>query len=368
MVDFPIQDDLELLRLFLSDMSQQSALWQPTSYWQGHCERIGKELAVRGLKDFRQNWNLMRGVDLGFKYTGLDSLNLRPSRISRLFTGVPPVRELLNQYENHLSKVRETWDRTLHQHLQREAAMLFALLSRGETSSEILRRVSDSGVGLPDSYDFDGHRHTSNLLHHICLFALTLQAEGATDCSRVIEIGGGYGALPELWRKLGRGMPDGYFVEIDIPPLVYVTTQYLRAIFPGDVIDYREIRQAKRLTASDINGKIVVIPPWLVPTLDLEFDLLWNSISFQEMEHEVVENYLDHLAKGTRSIFINTRTQGHRKGLGGQRDPITFRWLGDRLAARGYEARHFDEGSVEWAAFRAVLPHHSAGLFTKDER
>ena len=92
----------------------------------------------------------------------------------------------------------------------------------------------------------------------------------------MLEIGGGYGALCEVVQQVRPG-PGGYFVEVDIPPMSYISTQYLKALFPGRVVDYRDALEMTTITSSDLNGKILVIPPWLLERLDIELDLFWNS-------------------------------------------------------------------------------------------
>lgn len=357
-----IANDPELLELFLRDMERQSDLWKPTNYWKGQCRRMQQQLSVAGLAGFRTNWQLMRGIDLGPKQAGMNRrAPWRSPLTGWLARRLPPT----SRYEREIEDVIAAADAANMAHIDVEIALLYQLLRQSTCAATILSKVEDSGIGNPNLYAFDGRRYSSNLLHHVALLALMFRLSGTTTgCRRVVEIGGGYGALPEILVKLQADALD-YFVAIDIPPLVYVTTQYLKAVFPGRVVDYREVRSAGAISPADIRGKILVIPPWTVPALRLEYDLFWNSASFQEMEDEVVDNYLEHIGGASRSIFINTLTAGHRQGLGGQLHPISFDKLAREIRAKGFADSPMPADGIERSVCCAVLPRHTAALFTR---
>jgi len=356
-----INNDPELLEIFIQDMSRQSDVWKPTNYWKGYCKRIKQELDRVGLGEFRRNWNLIKG------YTNIPTPkrtvlgNSKKSKLLNLITYIPPFNVIRNRYDNYIDSLISK----LNFNFQKENALISHLLNEGEYSNSILSKVEDSCVGNPISYEFNGRKYSSNILNQICLLSLLFHFVGSSKSfKKIIEIGGGYGALPEILFKYSNGEIE-YFVEVDIPPLVYITTQYLKAVFPDKVIDYREVRNMKTITQSDINGKILVIPPWLLPSLNVDFDLFWNSASFQEMEHNVVDNYLDFICKKANNIFINTLTEGHKKGVGGQLEPITFQWICSRIVSTGYNQLQFNRECVEKSAFQIELPKYSIGFFTK---
>ena len=355
-----IEDDPELLAMFIKDMGVQSDLWKPTAYWTSQCKRMQAQLERTGLSGFRTNWSLMRGVDLGPKQAGVVRRPIFDNRIAAALARRLPI---FGRYERHIDSLVESFNSTNTANISREVSLLYQLLQFGECSSALAAQVEDSCIGNPNVYEFDGKKYSSNMLVHICLVSLLFRSAG-DQINRVMEIGGGYGVLAEIMQKRRFGT-NGYFVEVDIPPLVYVSTQYLKAVFPGRVVDYREARSKATLSRSDIEGKILVIPPCLVPALDLEFDLFWNSASFQEMEGEVVDNYLEYVSRTSSTVFINTLTHGHRKGLGGQREPIAFDQLARKICAKGYQQRQLVDDCAEMAAFRSVLPRHSIGVFAR---
>ena len=61
---------------------------------------------------------------------------------------------------------------------------------------------------------------------------------------------------------------------VDIPPVLYIATEYLRSIFPDRIIDYSQAIEMGNIDEKDIKGKILVIPPWLLEKIDMKFDCL----------------------------------------------------------------------------------------------
>ena len=96
----------------------------------------------------------------------------------------------------------------------------------------------------------------------------------------LFEIGGGFGANIHL---LLSNFPNiRQVVLLDIPPTLYVATQYLRQFYP--VRDYRD---AQRSITGD---GIITIAPWQIGNVP-PVDLFWNAHSMVEMPHEVAAGY-----------------------------------------------------------------------------
>jgi len=59
-------------------------------------------------------------------------------------------------------------------------------------------------------------------------------------------------------------------------------------------------------------GKIFIFGNWKLPELmNLNYDLFWNSASFQEMEPDVVLNYLKYVNQQTnRYVFLHELMEG----------------------------------------------------------
>jgi len=101
----------------------------------------------------------------------------------------------------------------------------------------------------------------------------------------------------------------------------YVCEQYLSAIFPDSVISYRETKDMNQIPKT--SGKIFIFGNWKINEIEnLNYDIFWNSASFQEMEPNVVSNYLNFVNKQTEKFaFLMERMIGkevtNSKGGGG---------------------------------------------------
>jgi hypothetical protein len=140
---------------------------------------------------------------------------------------------------------------------------------------------------------------------------------------------------------LAKLRPAATILCFDIMPQAYVANQYLKTVLPDRVIS---IEQGIDLKLADgdiapIQGKILVLPAWKMPEYqNVTIDLFWNAASFQEMEPDVVRNYLA-LVKcmGPRWISIMAMPGGNywgewKPGRGGTRQPVVSSIYFDALA------------------------------------
>ncbi|MCX6227018.1 MAG: putative sugar O-methyltransferase, partial [Bacteroidia bacterium] len=106
-------------------------------------------------------------------------------------------------------------------------------------------------------------------------------------------IGGGFGInihlLIENYPKIRK------VIYLDIPPNLYVGTQYLKAFYGEAVYDYRMLRKLQEIKFSDTDDlEIFCITPWQIERLQSQVDIFMNSHSFVEMPKEIVSNYARH--------------------------------------------------------------------------
>jgi hypothetical protein len=103
----------------------------------------------------------------------------------------------------------------------------------------------------------------------------------------VLEIGGGYGVLGEILMSRD---PEARYVGLDIPPLLTVASYYLTELFGDDRVMVFDDAVADEGPVEP--ARSAVLPNWRIEDLSGEFDLFVNAYSFQEMEPEVVANYI----------------------------------------------------------------------------
>ncbi len=356
-----IQNDNELMELLVQDMKGQDAIWKPSSYWLEYCDRILHHLRKEGLDSFRSDWNLVKGYGY-FPIMEPLKTEEKPRAVSRFpwpFTHKGNSSDL-DAFQNLQKRYERQYDAAITCHL----SLLYHWLSQGEYAGELLRSVVESDVGDPKVYKIDGRNFSPNFLRRINTAAIYLQNFRNKNYSHIIEIGGGYGVAPEIFGNW-KPVEDGFFVSIDIPPIIYIQTQYLKSIFPGKIIDYRDVRELDRISEKDVKGKFVLLPPWSLPRLDVDFDCLYNSASFQEMEVDIVTNYLNLVLPRCRSAFITSLIAGHRPGFRGQETQITYDWICEQICDRGFERLARDGKTTEEACFAADMPNYDFAAFSR---
>ncbi len=86
--------------------------------------------------------------------------------------------------------------------------------------------------------------------------------------------------------------------------------QYLKKLFGNSVISYRTTRKLNKVLEGE--GKIFIFGTSKISELsNLKYDLFWNAVSFQEMEPNIVENYLKHVNSQTQKyVFLQEKKEG----------------------------------------------------------
>ena len=154
------------------------------------------------------------------------------------------------------------------------------------------------------------------------------------------ELGPGLGRNIEVLAPLYK---NATFLLFDIPPQQYVAHQYLSRVFPDRFIKYNEsitIEPSSTTIPKSLQGKIVLLPTWKMPKWEkIKIDIFWNSASFQEMEPDVVKNYLRHVISMDPSyIYINAKPGGNywgewQPGRGGTKEPVHKKYYFETLSS-----------------------------------
>lgn len=178
-------------------------------------------------------------------------------------------------------------------------------------------------------------RHGRPYLNYLlCLAALSRHV---TEPPRsFLELGGGFGVLGEI--VMARD-PHARYVNLDIPPLLTVGTYYLTELFGCErVLGPDDVAQTGELQVPQSG----CLPNWRLPDLTGHYDVFVNSYSFQEMEPDVVEHYVDRVCEiGPRyAVSLNSikgkpmKSDAHEIGVV---EPVTSGRIVEMFEARGYE-------------------------------
>lgn len=279
-----LKDDFALLDLMLDDSRAQPPLYQAGPYWAATARRAAKEIKRTGIGGFRGSGSL---IGMSFADNLVidvrDSFNQSlPRRLARWATKTYP-----------LSKVFDAQRGLTESYANASRGYLEELLNLRERPKVILGKyklpfsllggcLAKARIGARDCA-----LHYLNLLEQHDNVSSRVQFGAARS---IFEIGGGFGANVHL---LLENYPNiRKVLYLDIPPNLYVGTQYLKAFYGPAVSDYRALAGAGALRFSaDDSLEIFCIAPWQIEKFESPVDVLMNSHSFVEMPRGVVENY-----------------------------------------------------------------------------
>jgi putative sugar O-methyltransferase len=288
-----MQDEIELLRSMMGDQDRQSSIYQPGPYWRGYQQRTARAIERHGLSDFRARADIGKGyadtLTTSPDEQWLDQSSMR-YKIKQALMTAPALRTLFGEYRTLVGHHITTMQRYAGLYYQHRFGNWFEAAARQYDLPPSLhagcrRHVTLGGEAIAQTYvDFLMRFH--NFGQHL-------------DFSEVrvaFEIGGGFGAWPHLLLSMYPNVRK--IVYLDIPPMIYVGTQYLKHFFGDAVIDYRQTKDLEKISFRDDDSReILCLCSWQIEKLDIKADLFWNTASFSEMTPDIVGNYATHVAR-----------------------------------------------------------------------
>ena len=290
-----MDDDVSLLDIMQADARDQSALYQPGEYWSRYLNRVDRGIRLRGISGFRSD------TAIGRDYAGAPALdplalvdpNKLTTRLARWFMASPLIKSTIT--DRYLALVRKHFDQM---HLYRS---YYYEHEHADWLSELQKEY-----GLPqtmvggaiDGITIRGVSISWFYIHHLARIRNFSTVVDFSKAGSAFEIGGGMAATAHLLLSMFPNITK--YLYVDIPPMLYVGTQYLKHFFGDSVIDYRETRSADVIRfSSDDRREIICICPWQIERVEARLDLFWNSASFQEIALRAVQNYAAHVARLT---------------------------------------------------------------------
>jgi putative sugar O-methyltransferase len=305
-----LKDDLSLLDLMTEDTESASDLYKPTNYWANYGKKLLPQLRSLGLRDFRRN----KRMSILSRFGATDLLPISEARISlwKSISIPPKVLELLSEvktFEKLFGAISRGVSGVELQDV-RTLCYEFAECYGEANGAKSIRELEASTVGNPENlFLVQGKMYTMLLLYYYIQYAYCCKYLDFDSIDTMVEIGSGAGKQIEVIKKLH---PHISVYVFDIPPQLYVCEEYLSALFPDSVVSYRETRTMTSIP-SDHEGKVFIFGNWKLPELsNFKYDLFWNSASFQEMEPDVVLNYLKCVNEQTNYVFLNEMMGGQK--------------------------------------------------------
>ncbi len=183
-----------------------------------------------------------------------------------------------------------------------------------QAEAKLPAAFSASLYGNPeDIIKVQGNYYTPQILEYFQNYIYCYPFISFEKIKVIVELGPGLGKQVEVLKKL---YPHLTIILSDLPSQLYVCEQYLKSVFPQDVISYRETRHLETLRPE--SGKIYILGNWKFSLIEkVPVDLFWNAASFQEMEPDIVLNYLRYVNNSAHHVFLQERMTG--KGIAKQK-------------------------------------------------
>jgi len=140
----------------------------------------------------------------------------------------------------------------------------------------------------------------------MCYYLKKLEKEFAQKkpVKTVLEIGGGFGGLC-LKMIRSKKVNVEKFIFVDLPECIVLSYYYL---INSKINVKALVTTEKTLTTNKIDTQVLLLPPWLLPKLDIKIDLFINTMSFQHMTRGNIEYYFSEVNRlNTENIFLVNR-------------------------------------------------------------
>ena len=305
-----VADDPQLLDLMVKDAESAPDIYKTTHCWILPEKAIFRELQQLGLHDFRRRNNSalerISPIDLVPEVGHIDLFKTRllNNRITRKIPFWGKCLSLQSLILNKILPVSNSYDVDDIRRLSYD----FVRLHGEKRGAKPISQIEDSLAGNPeDVFEIEAKPYTTQILYYYLRYAYCCKHIDFDKVDTLVELGSGFGRQVEVIKK---AHPDICFLLFDLPLPLYICDRYLSTVFPDSVVSYRETRCME--SVPDIRkGKIFIFGTWKFPILDTtKIDLFWNARSLQQMEPDVIANYLGYVNSRAKNAFLKENMRG----------------------------------------------------------
>ena len=301
-----VKDDLELLELMIKDSQSADKMYTASNFCLFYENQIIDELRTNDLKDFRRRKNSALA-----NFGAIDSHHIYSDNYDNSIKGLYLKFARFNF--KTIAKIRTIQKVGIRNFFSKKSNYINSYLydlakSYGKKcGAKPIENFQADLVGNPDIFTMNKKFYTANLLYYYVMYSYCCKFIDFDKINSIMEIGSGSGKQIEVIKKLH---PHITFYVLDLNPQLYVCEQYLSSVFPNSVVSYKDTRDMTRIP-DDKKGKIFILGNWKISTLEnLECDGFWNSASLQEMEPDIVANYLKYVNRCTTKFVFLHETMG----------------------------------------------------------
>lgn len=349
-----MSEETRLLDRMMADMERAEERFRPTGFWSTVIPDVARGLREEGFETFRR-----QGPSV-MTYAGTYGHARYHAARARGVSSFKSEDELRMFQEKGAAGLLDGYI---------EAYADWRVVQAGDRPDRPpdIARASESEIGRPPVHHrFDGRFYSQPFLTYLKMLVFLKRQIDTAPIRRVLELGGGYGALGEILL----GSPSGpyFFVNVDLPPIAAVATWYLRRLFGHDAVaDYAQTAEMVEIDLDALaqRHRAVVLCPWQLPRLTGRFDLFVNAHSFGEMEPAVVAGYAREIDRLVSPYLLmkNARTGKGRAGRPGEFGTLEAVTRETYLKAFG----NFEPVAIDSLIFGSIYGDFHAGRFWESE-
>lgn len=301
----------EQIELISTDMKQADSKYLPTSFWQFGAKGLQQDIETNGIENFRGLKSALSFFVPTYTFHGWAS---SPAKY----------QEMMTLCETHLSGNQKAI-LSMQDFLSGEnhARSDFRVYKASDSNKKpFTDNFNESSVGSPvEQFEFENRKFSRSSLNYLLGLNFLKQQLADVPIKKVLEIGGGFGSLGEILLSDERN--DTFYLNVDIAPTCLFSTYYLQSIFGQDnIADYKTLTTCDDFSLENLSSQFqgAVMCPWQLPKVTGELDLFVNFISFQEMEPDIVENYLGHVSRlNCKYVLLRNLREGKQLAIDGKR-------------------------------------------------
>ncbi|MFA6700376.1 MAG: putative sugar O-methyltransferase [Thiomicrospira sp.] len=269
----------------MEQLAKQSPLYQPGVFWQEASKVMIEELDAQGVERFRRLASSLHFFVPTYGFPG----NALADETMQSLQAWLDAQALPSKQHTYLTQFISGYSAALADY------RTLAASEYSSTATPDLMRFSESQIGQPiEQFEIEGKRYSRSALNYLSGLSFLKKYADFDRIQTVMEIGGGFGTLGEIVHQT---LPNTRYIDIDIPPTLCCSTYYLQQVFGDNALTtYRDTAQQAQIQIDQLSAASV-LPSWQIERLQGKIDLFVNFISFQEMEPDIVQNYLSHVTR-----------------------------------------------------------------------
>lgn len=287
------------LILLKKELKNQKKIYQPTIFWKKLTYSFFKIFYKKGINNFRSD-KLANDFFVPL-------FHLKRDRLAR------KVETFVKKQKKKSFKVATEILKQIEGHNQAFSDYRTFKAADDPLKPPYIHLFSENKIGKPiEQFNFDGKMYSRSSLNYLLGLSALKKINNNFVPRTVLEIGGGFGILGHI---LGQSKIKNFrYINLDLPPLSLITENYLTRVFgKKKVTNYFKINEYKKIRIKELKC-FSSLCCWKIENLEGKIDLFVNFLSFQEMEPNVLKNYINHVVRlKPKYILLRNLREGKQK-------------------------------------------------------